>query len=129
VRLQPTVRQPQQPDACQKKNPDVRSLVRANGAGCSAILQGLRTMIKGLPPAYNKDCSRKTRKPSSNVSAPPEDCSKRWRFESEEGHQLPPRAAVSNACRPISPCHLMCRLSRPPGGAVREGPYQLVAVW
>ena len=39
----------------QKKNPDVPELVRGKSGRVFGHLQGLLTMIKGLPLAYNKD--------------------------------------------------------------------------
>ncbi len=39
----------------QKKNPDVPELVRGKCGRVFGHLQGLLTMIKGLPLAYNKD--------------------------------------------------------------------------
>jgi argininosuccinate lyase len=39
----------------QKRNPDSAELIRAKSAGFLARLQGLGTLIKGLPLAYNKD--------------------------------------------------------------------------
>jgi argininosuccinate lyase len=39
----------------QKRNPDAAELVRAKAAGFLARLQGLGTLLKGLPLAYNKD--------------------------------------------------------------------------
>lgn len=39
----------------QKRNPDAAELIRAKSAGFLARLQGLGTLLKGLPLAYNKD--------------------------------------------------------------------------
>lgn len=39
----------------QKRNPDAAELVRAKAAGFLARLQGLGSLMKGLPLAYNKD--------------------------------------------------------------------------
>lgn len=39
----------------QKRNPDAAELVRAKAAGFLARLQGLGSLLKGLPLAYNKD--------------------------------------------------------------------------
>ncbi|WP_435196190.1 argininosuccinate lyase [Natronomonas sp. EA1] len=42
----------------QKKNPDTMELVRASAGDASAGLNGLLTILKGLPRAYNRDLQR-----------------------------------------------------------------------
>ncbi|ADD05337.1 argininosuccinate lyase [Natrialba magadii ATCC 43099] len=44
----------------QKKNPDTLELVRAVAGDAAGNVQGLTTMLKGLPRAYNRDLQRAT---------------------------------------------------------------------
>ena len=63
----------------QKKNPDVPELVRGKCGRVFGHLQGLLTMIKGLPLAYNKDFKR-IKRPSSMRFAPCATVLKPWPF-------------------------------------------------
>ena len=73
----------------QKKNPDVPELVRGKTGRVFGHLQGLLTMIKGLPLAYNKDF-QEDKEALADVVRTTQDCLEAMAILMEEGIRFRP---------------------------------------
>ena len=90
----------------QKKNPDVPELVRGKTGRVFGHLQGLLTMIKGLPLAYNKDF-QEDKEALFDVVRTTQDCLEAMAILMEEGIR-PPRTAGAGGDQRLLQCHRRC---------------------
>ena len=85
----------------QKKNPDVRELVRGKSGRVFGHLMGLLTMIKGLPLAYNKDFQEDKEALFDGVRTV-RDCLEAMAILFEEGLEFKPQRLEQAVCSDFS---------------------------